>query len=146
MKTAMLAWYSCRYEIVDQKKGMPRWRRAPSRITKKEDADYIRKCHFVSDKVNDVLENGPHVPIRLEHCIPQKVVDKHLRKRNPKTTDQLRSFLDDFVTIGFVTVDEDNKLNENYKDSMPEDWDGKNIFARYEAVEIKGQKLRCGPS
>ena len=74
----------------------------------------------------------------VEHSVPLMEIVKWLMKLNPLTELRVTNLLKKFYRVRLVTLDENRKLNEGaLRSKMPEDWDGKDVFARYRAAVIK---------
>ena len=68
----------------------------------------------------------------VEHAIPVSTLIKQLKEKfkNP-CNDQIKDYLTKQYHIYCLTKGEDNRLNKELKDKMPDDWDGKDPLARY---------------
>jgi len=56
---------------------------------------------------------------------------------NPVDKNKVKILLEKYFHVILVTKDEHRRLNASgLRSKMPEDWDGENIWARYEAVDI----------
>lgn len=99
---------------------------------------------FVSERALEHLKkrkwNG-HT-LQYDHMIPKT---KYIRKacesatKNGEITiDYIFNILMRYLWTATIHIDENQLLNGcGYKNKMPEDWDGVNIFARYEKAKIK---------
>ena len=74
-----------------------------------------------------------------DHAIPLKLVVDNMIKRKSWTKASLRRFLAKWLVYVVLTRDEHFvRLKEfGLASSMPEDWDGSDILARYVAAKIK---------
>lgn len=77
-------------------------------------------------------------PLIHEHVVPRKIIrDKLFSIKNP-TKIKVRNILKTYCIGVVVTKTEDKKLTtEGLKSKMPEDWEGKDIWARYSKSKIK---------
>lgn len=74
----------------------------------------------------------------VEHVVPQMAIVNRLMEMEPLTTDTITEFLTSCFTVMLVTHDEHTRLNASgLRSTMPHDWDGADIFARYSAVGIE---------
>lgn len=65
-------------------------------------------------------------------------VVNRLMEMDPLTTDTITEFLTSCFTVMLVTRDKHTRLNASgLRSTMPLDWDGADIFARYTAVGIE---------
>jgi len=74
----------------------------------------------------------------VEHVIPTQVIVNMLMDMKPLTKRKVENRLKKYLHVLVVTKEEHRKLNSSglrYK--MPDDWDRKNIWARYEKVGIE---------
>jgi len=77
-----------------------------------------------------------------EHVVPVKVMMNHLLSMDIKpkeitSFELVKSYLEKHVVISRITSEEDARLRENkLHDSMPNDWNQLDIWARYEKVGI----------
>jgi hypothetical protein len=74
--------------------------------------------------------------IIAEHPVPMKVIIQDMIENANSAEDCLR-ILKHWSRITIVTREEDALLNAQYQTKMPEDWDGKDVWARYRKVGIK---------
>jgi len=73
----------------------------------------------------------------VEHVIPQMYIVNMLMDMNPVDKNKVKILLEKYFHVILVTKDEHRRLNASgLRSKMPEDWDGENIWARYEAVDI----------
>ena len=89
------------------------------------------------------LENGFKIPNRtdftVEHTIPNEFVYKYLFKltEEGKISKQIITKILGKLVCTIICADENKKLNETYKSTMPEDWSfNDNQFERYTQTEI----------
>ena len=84
------------------------------------------------------VKNKDYKGLVFEHIVPKtKYILKPCEERSKNgtlTIDFIEDLLNRYYKIAVVTVEEDKKLNRN---SMPKDWDGINIFSRYEEAQIE---------
>jgi glucose-6-phosphate isomerase len=75
---------------------------------------------------------------RVEHTVPLTVIVNHLmgmKNLNPKA---VANVLKKWHSVMLVTYDEDRRLlKSGLRFKMPDNWDKKDILARYKAVGIK---------
>ena len=110
--------------------------------------DHRVEVDFFSEKAWEYFkENGLKVQdgklfLRYEHIIPKKryiqkpieVLAKNPSEFTSKLKDELKKRIKEYYYVALITISEDKELLKN---GMPEDWDEKNIFARYEKAGIK---------
>jgi hypothetical protein len=83
-----------------------------------------------------MLEN-PAQPSTHEHTIPFSVIRNKLLDIEPVTFESVASVLTKFHVVCKISNEEDQRLkDEGLNSKMPENWDGENPFARYDAVGI----------
>ena len=75
--------------------------------------------------------------VNLEHAIPMKVLIEMLLKTENLTAEKVDKILNQFCVVMIITKDEDSLLNAKYRSSMPSNWNGVDIYARYTAVGIE---------
>lgn len=80
-----------------------------------------------------------------EHAVPVHAIVtmiNKLYKDEKLTVENVQDILNKYLVICMVTKEEDAKMTEiGLQKSMPKDWDGLNVWARYDAVGIKPIKL-----
>lgn len=93
---------------------------------------------YYSSEALEKVENNDFSNLVYEHMVPknkyiQKVCEEEAKdkKLEPEFIIEL---LNKYWKIAVITKDEDDKLNSR---SMPVDWDGENIFARYEEAKLE---------
>jgi hypothetical protein len=89
------------------------------------------------------------IKIIAEHPVPKAVIyDLCVNAFNDvdghsNATIEIANVLFSYCRQALILKEEDNLLNEaKLTSSMPEDWDGKNIFARYDAVNLTKELVR----
>lgn len=110
--------------------------------------DHRVEVDFFSEKAWDyVKQNGlkkskGNLFLRYEHIIPKKKyiqepienLAKEFKNFDLTLKEKIREKIEKYYFIALITIPEDKELLKN---EMPDDWDGKNIFARYEKAGIK---------
>ena len=72
-----------------------------------------------------------------EHVVPQMYIVNLLMDMDTINKKNVKLILEKYFHVLLVTKEEHQKLNASgLRSTMPEDWDGENIWARYEAVGI----------
>lgn len=75
---------------------------------------------------------------QVEHVIPQMMIVNMLMDMKKLSKPAAKSVLEKYFHVLLVTNEEHSRLNSSgLRSSMPDGWDEKNIWARYEAVGIK---------
>ena len=73
-----------------------------------------------------------------EHVVPRKVLREKLFSITSPTKRKVCNILSKYCVGVVVTNDEDKELNSlGLRATMPKDWDGKDIWARYSVAKIK---------
>ena len=73
----------------------------------------------------------------VEHVIPQMYIVNMLMDMSTINKDKIRNILEKYFHVLLVTKEEHRRLNASgLRSKMPDDWDGENIWARYDAVGI----------
>ncbi len=73
----------------------------------------------------------------VEHVVPQMEIVKMLMDMEPLEKKDVEMILTKYFRVILVTKDEHSKLNASgLRSKMPNDWDGKDVWARYKAVDI----------
>lgn len=74
----------------------------------------------------------------VEHAVPQMEIVNRLMALDPLTDDGIEQLLRRLFQVALVTREEHALLNRSgVRSTMPKDWDGKNVLARYDAVGIR---------
>ena len=74
----------------------------------------------------------------VEHIVPQMFIVNILMDMKGITKIKVRNILKKYFHVMLVTKKEHEKLNASgLRSTMPEDWNCKDIYARYKAVGIK---------
>ena len=74
----------------------------------------------------------------VEHVIPQMYIVNMLMDMSTINKDKIRNILEKYFHVLLVTKEEHRRLNASgLRSKMPDDWDGENIWARYDAVGIE---------
>jgi hypothetical protein len=73
-----------------------------------------------------------------EHVVPKSTVIAELWSLPDKTPDSVRRLMDELCKGAVITREEDASLNsQGFRSKMPDDWDHKDPWARYNAAGIK---------
>jgi hypothetical protein len=74
----------------------------------------------------------------VEHVMPQMELVNRLMSMRPVTETGVIEILTKYLRVIVVTREEHGRLNSlGLRSVMPRDWDGRDVFARYEAVGIE---------
>ena len=74
----------------------------------------------------------------VEHVSPQMYIVNMLMDMSTINKDKIRNILEKYFHVLLVTKEEHRRLNASgLRSKMPDDWDGENIWARYDAVGIE---------
>ena len=74
----------------------------------------------------------------MEHAVPFTLIIERLMEMKPLTPKGVTKLLQKWFVVRLVTHAEDIRLRENgLRFKMPENWNCKDVFARYKAVGIK---------
>jgi hypothetical protein len=74
----------------------------------------------------------------VEHVVPQMEIVNRLMKLEPLNEDTVVTALQKYYRVMLVTREEHALLNASgVRSTMPLDWDGENVFARYKEVGIE---------
>lgn len=101
-------------------------------------------CQFWS---KEALQSGfPNKHLVHEHLVPKRVLVDAIIDEIEKTPDSIYDYLERFCIGVVVTKDEDARLNAaGLRSKMPENWDTKDPWARYNAVGIKVERATKKP-
>jgi hypothetical protein len=91
------------------------------------------RAQILADSQDGVLYRGQCI---IEHPVPMKVINQKIIEEAKEPEDCVR-ILRRWSRITIVTKEEDTELNRKYRTSMPEDWDGEDVWARYRKMGIK---------
>ncbi|WP_059423356.1 hypothetical protein [Sulfuricella sp. T08] len=82
--------------------------------------------------------NKPDSECIVEHVMPQMEIVNRLMDMRPLTKAGVIELLTNYLRVMVVTCDEHALLNASGRRStMPPDWDGNDVFARYAAIGIE---------
>ncbi len=74
----------------------------------------------------------------VEHVVPQMAIVNRLMDMEPLTEESVTDLLTRWFTVVVVTREEHARLNASgLRSTMPPDWDGSDVFARYRGVGIE---------
>lgn len=94
-------------------------------------------CSFISPAAKHELSENPKAKLIAEHILPVSLALREFESLEPLTVDAVVEMVANYSLTALITHEEDQKLREaQLVKSMPENWDGKNIFARYQATGI----------
>lgn len=101
----------------------------------------VNSADFISDKALKLIQTNQIHNLVYEHMIPKDLyIQKpclQLAQSGKLTFEYIYNILNQYWYIALITKDEDNILNSlHLRRKMPDDWDNKNIFARYEKANI----------
>jgi hypothetical protein len=103
--------------------------------------DRFLRSDYITDTAKEQIEQGNTKDLVREHMVPRNVYYTTLVNESKKgilDKDRIFDLLNRYYWTCLVTKAEDKILGKHYKSKMPDDWDGNNIFARYEKVSICG--------
>ncbi len=74
----------------------------------------------------------------VEHVVPKMAIVNRLMDMEPLTAPEITKVLSSHFMVMLVTREEHSRLNASgLRSTMPREWDGSDIFARYAAVGIE---------
>jgi uncharacterized UPF0160 family protein len=98
------------------------------------------RTHLISEAALRQLESKNYEELVYEHLVPKSryihLPCEELAERRELTTEFVKAKLEKYWRLATITKSEDSKL---HRLAMPENWDGINVLARYEAVGIQLQ-------
>ena len=84
------------------------------------------------------LASSTNGKTQVEHVVPLRVIVDMLLEIKKPTKKKVKTVLADMYRVCLVTTEEHKRLSdEGLRSKMPEDWDGKDPFARYKVVGIE---------
>jgi len=139
IRTFVDEWFAYhRGGVFLNRNGAPRWFNNPNPVTQRE---ALSQMHFVSDAAQEVLDGESDSRLIKEHAVPVKVLKNLLCRIEEPTHEKVEECLLANYKLGVLTKTEDLLLNSmKLSSSMPLDWDGSNVWARYEVAGICGQE------
>ena len=94
--------------------------------------------HFISKNALNAINSKSDTQLVKDHAVPVKIISEMLKQIICPSEASIEKLLQDFYRLGVLTHEEDKTLNQlNLKSNMPNDWDGENVFARYEEANIQ---------
>jgi hypothetical protein len=100
--------------------------------------DCLLNMHFISKNALNAINSKSDTRLVKDHAVPVKIISEMLKQVNCPSEASVEKLLLSFYRLGVLTHEEDKTLNQfNLKSAMPNDWDGKNVFARYEKAGIQ---------
>jgi hypothetical protein len=95
------------------------------------------QAHRERIPLSEAAANRIDEPIQVEHAVPQQVIVDRLMDMRPLTKKRVKELLIRLFRVLRVTKSEHDRLNATgLRSAMPDDWDGINPFARYDAAGI----------
>ena len=96
------------------------------------------QAHKVRIPRSKAALNRPDIECMVEHVMPQMEIVNRLMDMHPLTEAGVIEILTNYLRVMIVTRDEHALLNASgLRSTMPSDWDGKDVFARYAAIGIE---------
>lgn len=91
---------------------------------------------------NAVLSGSARVGLIHEHVVPRKIIRQKLFDLKKPSATSVKRILNKFCVGVVITKQEDDRLRElKLQKSMPDGWDGNDIWVRYKAAEIKVETI-----
>ena len=95
----------------------------------------INGCIHWSKAAKSVTD---HEKLRHEHVVPKKHIIDLLMKVSKPSEDYIFALMTKHCIGAVVTLDEDKRLTDlGYRSSMPENWNGEDVWARYKEARIE---------
>ena len=90
-----------------------------------------------SKLISNSMKENPNQKSTHEHTVPFRLIRDKLMGLEEINIESVSKTLNDLHVVTIISEEEDQKLRAARLGSkMPDDWDGKNPFARYESVGI----------
>lgn len=100
--------------------------------------DCLLNMHFISKDALNAINSRSDTQLIKDHAMPVKVISELLKQDDCPSEESVEKLLLNFYKLGVLTQEEDKVLNQlSLKSAMPNDWDGINVFARYEEAGIQ---------
>ena len=149
-------WYA--FKAIDghllTKADRPRWFNNPNAAIL---GDALTAMHFKSSNASEILalardnrteyedrraKKDVSVRLMVDHAVPLLVLKDILFARDAKHTEEtIHAVLCQRYRLGVITADEDKRLNQaGLQSKMPSNWNGDDVFARYQQVGIEAVK------
>jgi len=119
-------------------RGNPKWFKKPNPAKEKT---ALTQLHFVSNDAMKIINEEQEGDLIKDHTVPLKRLRTILAEEltTKSNLSDIKRLLERYYRLGVITKEENEHLNHNHlKDDMPENWDGKYMFARYDVVNIMG--------
>jgi hypothetical protein len=96
-----------------------------------------KNCRYISPSAEEELTHNPNASLIADHAIP---VSRSLRKfeeLKDSTFEEIINIVSKYTVMVLITQSEDKQLsNAGLVRSMPTDWDGIYVYARYKHIGI----------
>jgi len=91
--------------------------------------------------MSKAAEIVPKDQVQVEHAVPQQLIVNMLMDMEPLTKRRISNLLRKLFRVRTVTKEEHSRLNGmGLRSKMPDDWNGKDPWARYDAAGIECEK------
>lgn len=99
------------------------------------------QAHRDKIPLSKLAEHAPKSQIQVEHAVPQQVIVNMLMDMEQPDTGSVSALLRKLFRVRRVTKAEHDRLSElGLRSKMPDDWDGEDPWARYDAAGIDCQR------
>ncbi|RTE87065.1 MULTISPECIES: hypothetical protein [Gammaproteobacteria] len=99
-------------------------------------------CSYISERARDVFKQDEKAKLIAEHIVPVSLALREFENLSPLTLESAVSLVSKYSTMALITPEEDDQLRAlGLVKSMPDDWDGANVFARYDVAGIALKRL-----
>lgn len=103
---------------------------------------YYYMSDYITPEARKIYKNQNNMKgLIREHMIPKNMYYKTIvqeSENNTLTVEKISKILNKYYWTCLVVKEAENRiLDKYYKSKMPDDWDGMNIFARYDKVSIE---------
>ena len=100
-------------------------------------AKNIERSIAAKHATKNAAKNAIKKEVTLDHAIPMKELIEKLLTTKDLTAEKVDGLLQQFCVVMVITKEENSLLDAKYKSSMPPNWNGVDIYARYTEVGIK---------
>ena len=97
-----------------------------------------KNCRYISTAVQRQLSTDPAARLVADHAVPVSVSLRAFEGLEPLSIDSVVALMAKYTIMVLITPEEDEQLRQaGLVKSMPSDWNGEELLARYRAVGIE---------
>lgn len=113
-------------------------REASNKVSTVRGSDDKARAPYMSVAAGQQMESGDFASLKFDHAVPIGFINEKVLALSEPSAESIQAIVLEWTLLSVITEEEHERLAQaGLAEKMPDDWDRKNLEARYSAVGIK---------